>query len=588
VDDVKEIVMISRRIMRLGVLATLTAALAVPAGAQADVPDVSVMAPPDLGPNVFVFTPGMSQAAIQQRVNSVFSQQERAQFGSNRYAFLFEPGSYNVNVNVGYYTQVLGLGMSPDNTNITGSVHVEADWFGGNATHNFWRGAENLAVNPNGGIDRWAVSQAAPYRRMHVRGNLQLDDGGWSSGGFMADTRIDGQIRSGSQQQWYTRDSQIGSWAGANWNMVFTGVAGAPASTFPSPPYTTVANTPVIREKPFLYADSARNYHVFVPALRNNARGTTWQSGAPAGTSLPISQFFIVRPGTTAAAINAALDQGQNLLVTPGIYRLNQTLRVTRPNTVVLGLGLATFIPENGITALSVADVDGVKIAGVLVDAGATNSQTLVQVGPAGSTANHAANPTSLHDLFIRVGGAGVGRATNSLVINSNNVISDHAWIWRGDHGSGVGWNTNTADVGLIVNGNDVTAYGLFVEHYQKYQTIWNGNRGRTYFYQNEFPYDPPNQAAWMNGSTRGYAAYKVANTVTNHEAWGLGAYCTFNANPSVVAERAFEVPNTPGVRFRSMVTVSLGGRGTINRIINNTGGPSNSARNVANLANYP
>jgi hypothetical protein len=575
---------ISRRILRLGVLAALTGALIAPA-AQAD---VTIAAPPDFGPNVVIFTPGTPQATIQQRVNSVFSQQERNQFGTSRYAFLFEPGSYNVNVNVGYYTQVLGLGLSPDSTNINGSVHVEADWFNGNATQNFWRGAENLAVTPNGGTDRWAVSQAAPYRRMHVRGNLQLDDGGWSSGGFIADSRIDGQIRSGSQQQWYTRDSQIGSWAGANWNMVFTGVAGAPANTFPSPPHTTVANTPVIREKPFLYADAARNYHVFVPGIRNNARGTTWQSGAPAGQSLPISQFFIVKPGTSASAINAALAEGKDLIVTPGVYRLNETIRVTRPNTVVLGLGLATFIPDNGVTALSVADVDGVKIAGVLIDAGATNSNTLVQVGPAGSTANHAANPTSLHDLFIRVGGAGVGRATNSLVINSNNVISDHSWIWRGDHGSGVGWNTNTADVGLIVNGNDVTAYGLFVEHYQKYQTIWNGNRGRTYFYQNEMPYDPPNQAAWMNGSTRGYAAYKVGNNVTNHEAWGLGSYCNFNVNRSVVGERAFEVPNVPGVRFHSMVTVSLGGAGTINRVINNTGGPSNPARNVANLANFP
>lgn len=572
--------MISRRLLRLGVLTSLTAALLVPTQAMA--------APPDLGPNVIIFTPGTPQSTIQQRVNQVFTQQERSQFGANRYAFLFEPGSYNVNVNVGYYTQVIGLGMSPDNTNINGAVHVEADWFGGNATHNFWRGAENLAVAPTGGNDRWAVSQASAYRRMHLKGNLQLDDGGWSSGGFIADSRIDGQVRSGSQQQWYTRDSQIGSWAGSNWNMVFTGVAGAPASTFPSPPHTTVANTPVIREKPFLYSDSSRNYHVFVPAVRNNARGTTWQSGAPAGTSIPISQFFIVKPGTTAAQINAALAQGQHLLVTPGIYRLNQTIQITRPNTVVLGLGLATFIPENGITAMSVADVDGVKIAGILVDAGATNSNTLVQVGPNGSTANHAANPTSLHDLYIRVGGAGVGRATNSLVINSNNVISDHSWIWRGDHGSGVGWNTNTADVGLIVNGNDVTAYGLFVEHYQKYQTIWNGNRGWTYFYQNEMPYDPPNQAAWMNGATRGYAAYKVGHNVTNHEAWGLGSYCNFNVNRSVVGERAFEVPNVPGVRFHSMVTVSLGGAGTINRIINNTGGPSNPQRNVANLANYP
>ena len=156
-----------------------------------------------------------------------------------------------------------------------------------------------------------------------------------------------------------------------------------------------------------------------------------------------------------------------------------------------------------------------------------------MQVGPAGSSASHAANPTSLHDVFFRIGGAGVGRATTSLVINSHNVIGDHTWIWRADHGSGVGWNTNTADTGLVVNGNNITFYGLFVEHYQKYQVIWNGNGGRTYFFQNEMPYDPPNQAAWMNGSTRGYAAYKVANTVTSHEAWGLGSYCFFNANPS-------------------------------------------------------
>ena len=118
-------------------------------------------------------------------------------------------------------------------------------------------------------------------------------------------------------------------------------------------------------------------------------------------------------------------------------------------------------------------------------------------------------------------------------MVNSNNVIGDHMWLWRADHGSGVGWTTNTADTGLVVNGDNVTMYGLFVEHYQKYQVIWNGNGGRTYFFQNEMPYDPPNQAAWMNGSTQGYAAYKVADSVTSHEAWGLGSYCYFNVNPS-------------------------------------------------------
>ncbi|GGZ22844.1 hypothetical protein GCM10010300_78000 [Streptomyces olivaceoviridis] len=543
---------------------------------------------PDLGPNVVVFDPSMSSSTIQGKLDTIFKQQETNQFGSQRYAVLFKPGAYNANVNVGFYTQVLGLGLTPDAVTVNGAVHAEADWFQGNATQNFWRGAENLSVNPTGGGDRWAVSQAAAYRRMHLRGNLALDDGGWSSGGYLADSKVDGQVNSGSQQQWLTRNSQLGSWTGSNWNMVFVGSQGVPATSFPNPPYTTVAQSPVTREKPFLYVDGSGNYQVFVPSVRTDSTATSWAGGSPAGSSLPLSQFYVVKPGATAAQINAALAAGQNLLVTPGVYHLDQTLKVTRPDTVVLGLGLATFVPDNGVTAMSVADVDGVKIAGLLFDAGTTSSKTLVEVGPAGSTASHAADPTSLHDVYFRVGGAGVGKAATSLVVNSDNVIGDHMWIWRADHGSGVGWTSNTADTGLVVNGDDVTMYGLFVEHFQKYQTVWNGNGGRTYFFQNEMPYDPPNQAAWMNGSTQGYAAYKVADSVTSHQAYGLGSYCYFNVNPSVTAARAIEAPNNPNVRFTSMVTVSLGGTGTISHVINNTGGPSNATTNVANLVRYP
>jgi hypothetical protein len=543
---------------------------------------------PDLGPNVFTFDPSMSSSTIQSRLNTVFSQQERNQFGPERYALLFKPGTYNVDANVGFYTQVAGLGLSPDAVTINGAVHVEADWFSGNATQNFWRSAENLSVTPATGTDRWAVSQAAPYRRMHVRGNLQLDDGGWSSGGFIADSKIDGQVRSGSQQQWLSRNAQWGSWTGSNWNMVFVGTANAPANSFPNPPYTTIAQTPVVREKPFLYIDGAGNYNVFVPALRTNSQATTWASGTQAGSTLPISQFYIVKAGATAASINSALAAGKDLLFTPGVYHLDDTIRVTRANTVVLGLGLATLVPDNGVTAMTVADVDGVKVAGILFDAGTVNSAVLMEVGPSGSTTDHSANPTSLHDVFFRVGGAGVGKATVSLRVNSNNVIGDHMWIWRADHGSGVGWTSNTAANGLIVNGNNVTMYGLFVEHYQQYQTIWNGNGGRTYFYQNEIPYDVPNQASWMNGGTQGYAAYEVGNSVTSHEAWGLGSYCYFSTNSSVVLAHSFEVPTVSGVRFHNMVTVSLGGVGTISHIINNTGGPSNSSTNVANLVNFP
>ncbi|MFJ3670063.1 RICIN domain-containing protein [Streptomyces sp. NPDC090106] len=552
------------------------------------VPVTPSTANPDLGSNVVVFDPSMASSTIQSRLNSIFSQQETNQFGSQRYAVLFKPGAYNADVNVGFYTQVAGLGLSPDAVTINGAVHAEADWFQGNATQNFWRGAENLSVNPAGGGDRWAVSQAASYRRMHLRGNLALDDNGWSSGGLLADSKVDGQVNSGSQQQWLTRNSQVGSWTGSNWNMVFVGSQGVPATSFPNPPYTTVAQSPVTREKPFLYVDENGAYRVFVPSPRSNSTGTSWAGGTAAGSSLSLDSFYVVKSGASAADINAALAAGKNLLVTPGVYHLSQTLQVNRADTVVLGLGLASFIPDNGVTAMKVADVDGVRIAGVLFDAGTTTSPSLLEVGPAGSSASHAADPTSLHDVYFRVGGAAVGKATTSLVVNSDNVIGDHTWIWRADHGSGVGWTSNTADTGLIVNGDDVTMYGLFVEHYQKYQTIWNGNGGRTYFYQNEIPYDPPNQAAWMNGSTQGYAAYKVADSVTSHQAYGLGSYCYFNVNPGVAAERAIEAPNTSGVRFQSMVTVSLGGTGTIRHVVNGTGGPSNSSSNVANLTSYP
>ena len=544
--------------------------------------------PPNFGPNVIIFDPSMSASSIQSTLNSIYNQQQTNQFGTQRYAVLFKPGTYNVGINVGFYTQVLGLGLLPDNVLINGYVNVNAGWNGGNATQNFWRGAENMEVNETSGSAQWAVAQAGPFRRMDVRGNLQLWDGGYSSGGFIADTNISGQVQSGSEQQWMSRDSTYGSWSGGVWNMVFVGVNGAPAQSFPTPPETVVSQAPVVREKPFLYIDSSGNYNVFVPALRTNSAGTSWASGSPAGTSLPISQFYIATPSDTAATINNALAQGLNLLFTPGVYQLNGTIQITRPNTVVLGLGLATLTAENGVTPMTVADVDGVTIAGLLFDAGPTNSPVLLQVGPSGSSADHSANPTLLSDVFFRIGGAGAGQATQSLVVNSNNVILDDLWLWRADHGTGVGWTVNPATNGLIVNGNNVTAYGLFVEHYQQYQVIWNGNGGRTYFFQNEMPYDAPNQAAWMNGSSDGWAAYKVGASVTSHQAWGVGSYCYFNVDTALIADHSFEAPNTSGVQFHDLVIVSLGGVGTINHIINETGGPVNSSTQTAYLVSYP
>ncbi|MCU1681851.1 MAG: hypothetical protein JWQ81_2590 [Amycolatopsis sp.] len=552
---------------------------------------------PNLGPNVHVFDPSMSSATIQSQLDADFNAQkdtQTAQFSERRVAQLFKPGTYNVEDNVGFYTSVAGLGQNPDDVTING--HVTVDAFNasdaGNATQNFWRSAENMAVNATGG-DRWAVAQAAPFRRMDIRGDLQLYPAsfGFASGGYIADTKVSGQTASISQQQWYTRDSSLASWAGGVWNMVFSGTSGAPATTFPNPPETTLATTPVSRDVPYLYIDNTGKYRVFEPSLRTNASGPSWANGSTPGTSAPMSQFYVVKAGDTASTINSALASGCNLFFTPGVYHLNQTLNVTKANTVILGIGYPTLVPDNGVNAVQVADVDGVRLKGLLFDAGTTNSAALLTVGESGSSASHAANPTTIQDVFFRIGGENAGKATASLIVNSNDAIIDHIWAWRADHGNAgsVGWTTNTADNGVIVNGNNVEATGLFVEHYQKYEVTWNGQNGKTIFFQNEMPYDVPNQASWMSpAGVNGYAAYKVGANVTSHEAWGLGSYNFFNVNPAVNAYHAFEVPNAASVKFHSLLTVSLNYQGTITHVINDTGAVTPTGTTPSNVVSYP
>jgi hypothetical protein len=530
---------------------------------------------PNFGPNVLVFDPSMSSGAIQQQLDTVYKQQDSAQFGTDRYAYFFKPGQYNLDVEVGFYVQALGLGQSPDDVTITGAVRAKADWLGdNNATCNFWRGAENLAVVPTQAIDSnanvWAISQGTHLRRVHVKGDLHLDDGGWSSGGFIADSLVDGQVASGSQQQFLTRNVDQ-SWTGSNWNMVFVGDGSPPSGSWPNPPYTTTMATPVVREKPFLYVDSSGNYLVMVPALKTASVGHSWAAGAPPGAPLSIDRFYLAQPGTdTAATMNAALAAGQHLMLTPGIYHLESSLEVTHPGTIVMGLGLATLIPDKGTSILEVADVDDVTLAGLLLEAGPTSSTSLLQIGPTGSSQAHSASPTAVFDVHCRIGGADVGTAASCVTVNSNDVLIDNTWLWRADHGAGASWTVNMSNNGLIVNGNDVTVYGLFVEHFQQYQTLWNGNGGAVYFYQSEMPYDPPNQGSWMESSGHdGYPSYKVADGVTTHTAEGIGVYSVFDNDVS--AENGIETPSAAGVSMQHMVIVSLAA-GSIDHIIDGTG----------------
>jgi hypothetical protein len=573
-------------------------ALALSGGASA--------APPDLGANVIVFDPSMPTSQIQATVDTIASKQVSNQFGTERYALLFKPGTYGsaadpLNFQVGYYTSVAGLGRSPGDVVINGSVYVHNQCDGSfcTALNNFWRSLSNLTINvetPNFGCysgEFWAASQAAPMRRVDVNGFATLMDyctqPSFASGGFIADSRFTDTIVNGSQQQWLVRNSAIGNWTNGVWNQVFSGVVGAPAECFPAQascggPYTTLPTSPVTREAPYLYVDSAGNQSVFVPSAQTSSSGTTWAGGATPGTSIPIHQFYVAKPSDSAGTINSALRTGRNLILTPGIYHLDQSISVTRPDTVVLGLGFPTLIPTNGNAAMTTARAKGILISGVMFDAGPVNSPVLLQVGSGHARSdNESSDPSTLSDVFFRIGGAEPGSATTSLVVNSNNVILDDIWAWRADHGNGVGWTSNTADTGVVVNGDNVTAYGLFVEHYQKYETIWNGNGGTDVFFQNEMPYDPPSQAAWMEApGVDGWAAFKVGDGVTSFHGYGMGSYTFFNQGLNIYAAHAFEVPATlPPGSLHDLLTVFLDpshGSGGILNVVNDTGGPSTIA----------
>jgi len=532
---------------------------------------------PELGPNVLILEPTMPQVEMQQQIDKIYAVERRNEFGCERHAILLLPGEYHLDVPVGFYTQVSGLGATPDAVHVVGNVHADASHENNNATTSFWRAAEGFSITPAEGTMQWAVSQAVPFRRMHVRGNLVLHQHrGWASGGWMSDSMVDGNVDSGSQQQWISRNSEWGTWTGSNWNMVFVGIPHPPQGEWPNPPYTKVDATPIVREKPFLEVNGQGKWSVHVPALRKNSVGVTWHGGSTPGRSIPLNDFYIARSDIdTAVSINAQLARGKNLLITPGIYDLSEPIRVMRPDTLVLGLGFATLRPTRGTAAMTTADADGIEISGLLFDAGEKSSPVLLEIGPELSKASHERDPITLHDVFFRVGGAGVGRTRVNLRINSNDVILDHTWIWRADHGERVGWSTNTSDNGLVVNGNGVTVYGLFVEHHQQFQVLWNGNGGRTYFYQSEIPYDPPDQASYSSDpGIKGWASYKVADSVTSHEAWGLGIYSVF-IQPNVNLSRAIEVPKKPGVRFHHMITVALGNRGEISNVIDDEGGPT-------------
>ena len=630
------------RLRRTPLRAALTAlALAVvgltpthvlsPAGAAPSAPAAAV-ADPGLGSRVLVFDPSMPVKQIQRKADQIWQQQVDAEMSSQRWSLLFLPGTYGtaaepLQIKVGYYTEVAGLGASPADTVINGKVEVYNRCLNDGGTsycvalNNFWRSLSNLTIDVNGtgqdgcraSANFWATSQASSLRRVEVRGgNLSLMDyctagPQFASGGYLADSRT-GFVINGSQQQWLTRNSEVTGWSNAVWNQVFAGTIGAPSEDrFPERDfaYTTLEQTPVSREKPFLHVGDDGSWRVRVPDARVDSRGISWADGSTPGRDLPLSSVHVANPSQSAGVLARALERGKNLLLTPGVYDIDRSLVVSRDDTVVLGLGQATLTAVGGSTPLVVrGGAEGVVLAGLTVDAGTSLSPTLVHIGRGASSTE--ADPTrttpstTLNDVYIRVGGPHVGKADTSLLIDADDVLIDHAWVWRADHGvegftAGAAgdtdrWNTNTGRVGLVVNGDRVTATGLFVEHYQQHNTIWNGEDGEVVLYQNELPYDPPSQADWTRpDGTLGWAGYKVGDDVQRHQLYGGGVY-VFNRNdPSITTQSGFEVPQRAGVRLHHVLTVNLEA-GSIEHVVNDTGARvDSSAPGVpAYVVDYP
>ncbi|MCW3492599.1 adenylyl cyclase [Microbacterium sp. SSM24] len=558
---------------------------------------------PDFGPNVIVVDPSMSTAQINALIAPVAGNPFRQ--------ILFKPGSYGSSAGADdpstatdivlaalpVNTAVAGLGATPTDTDINGALYVNSRGFANLGT--FYRSLTNLSINPiqpgfAAHTMNWVTSQTAPFRRVNLEGNVNLMDeppSGPAFGSHFMNTRIEGDVFLGegrntadgpgtwSQGMYFVRNSEIGGeWDGFGGVYLFSGVKGAPRTDFgpatsrrDSGDRISLDRTPITREAPFLYLDRGR-YKVFVPDAEKNTRGVDWRVGRGKGESHSLSDFYLAKPVDTASQINAQLAKGKHLILTPGRYFLDQPLNITRSDTVVMGLGFATLVASAGTAAVRVGDVPGVILSSFNIDAGTVNSDVLLQVGNAKRKSGKASNPTTLTDVHILV--PNPGKATTTAVINQDHVLIDGSWMKRADSG----WTTSLADHGLIVNGDSVSAYGLWLEHYQKTQILWNGENGRVIFLQNEPPYDPPSQAAWMNGAKEGYPFLKVADDVRSFQADGVHSWSRFTGGGNTCTcylSSAIETPVSKGVTFNGAAAFVISfpnSRGGYRHIFNDVG----------------
>ncbi len=613
-------------------------------------------------------SPPVSGGSNPTPTNNVIQNQtawaDNGQFVNDGVAFLFKPGTYTgLNVYVGYYTSVVGLGTSPASTVIdyiscyegNGGTGMPVCPPGSGGTANlltgalntFWRSAENFTTNPNTAGNvwwpvsnqgmTWAASQACPLRKVNVNGNLylfQLDAivngqvqyaSGFSSGGFMADCTITGQdsgnsaVVMGSQQQFCVRNTKAIS-AGSSpafsngvWNQVFIGCTGAPNSNcgncpgqtnqincqvticsgcHPScqqtgnlgNPYTTIAATPSIAEKPYIVWDGTNEYRLAIPPVETNKVGTSEDTGVTPNY-VSFTSVYVATPSDTASSINAQLSSGNHIILTPGVYNnLGGTINVNQQGLVVLGIGFPILVSSSGQACIQVSAQD-VRVGGVILQAGSTESPTLLQWGTSATDATGG----FLYDCFTRVGrfsgssSEPLNSTTLMVHIVSNNVVCDNLWLWRADHDTqGLVYNgDNDCKTACQIDGNNVIAYGLAGEHTFNDITIWNGDQGQCYFYQAEFPYDA---SSGFNS-----VGYRIGSNVTTHNAWGVGVYSFFRDKDITATSGIGVDSSSQGIVFTNALTRYLAGFGGISSVLNVGNGinPQSGGGSTVNI-NFP
>eukprot|EP00936_MAST-01D_sp_MAST-1D-sp1_P001228 g1228.t1 len=552
-------------------------------------------------PGIKVLSPGDTDAqTVVDQIAATQHSDVNGQFNTNRYAVLLRSGSHDIAVKVGYYTSIIGVGATADAVHLRNveSFDVES----GGATQNFWRSAEGITVDNSS--TTWAVSQACPLRRMIFEGDLALSESGpgthWSSGGFLADVIVKGVLRTGTQQQWCFRNAVLkkpGQFDYAGWNYVFVGVDGAPQSSSTGKPdeISMVPMAPVGAEKPYLVETTSENasaaaedWQVWVPKYDSEPSSGT--SGGDIEAKLSIgTDIFVGRADKHKGSdLNHALIAGayRGLLLTPGIYDMDEPLRITKAGFVVLGIGFPTLVSTGGQSAVTVAnDLADVRVAGLLVESGTRyasaqvqarahaeaqtqtqNNSTAALVQWGDSASGGIAARSVLSDVFVRVGAFSYStpfkpsclltHAGAMLEVNAAQLVVDNAWLWHADHDDCGGASDRCyTEHGLVVNAPNVTTYGLAVEHQMGDLVSWRADGGRVFFYQSELPYH--------DGSfgTNGFAGYALDEAVRSHEAHGVGVYIIGGELRVKSAIRAPLSDVAPSIAFTNMVTLVLGGQ---------------------------